>query len=240
MGHPFRHFDRRLPRQCAGKHVHRTIDEVASLAAVDSGGRGLAALYGDLADTILANVKDQREAAAEMVGILGFLASQGLSSLAGLGGAAYGGGVGGLAAKFAAEKLSEAAESLIRQADTNLKKIPENDIEALRAEFKTMVRHSLHDMMVTALWSDPGSGSYSRRRTSQSAGGVTAPINTNGPGGALLIPSPEDQPAHKLFFDWLERGGGRELHAKAGEALEESKILTHFESAVADHLFKRA
>ena len=147
--------------------------------------------------------------------------------------------MGGLAAKFAAEKLSEAAESLIRQADTKLKKIPENDIEALRAEFKTMVRRSLHDMMVTALWSDPRIRDRILAGEPPNLPAVLLPP-TMGPGGVLLIPSPEDQPAHKLFFDWLERGGGRELHAKAGEALEESKILTHFESAVADHLFKRA
>jgi hypothetical protein len=236
--------------QFASAKVNQTIDDVASSPSVRSGAQGVGTLYGNLADAILANVKDQREAAAEMVGILGFLASQGFSSLATLGGAAIGGGVGALAAKFAAGELAKGSESLIRQADTRLKGIEKNDIEALRAEFKRMVRQNLHDMMVAALWTDPRIRArlFAGEPPNLPAGSMPPTTTPEGQmidpplvgDGGIRVPGPDDQPAHKLFFDWLERGEGRGLQTLADEALEESRILEEFETTVADHLFKRA
>lgn len=114
-----------------------------------------------------------------------------------------------------------------------------------------MVTNSMRNMMASALWADDGIRARllagdppdispgSAPPTSAPDGRLIHPPLEASP-GVLRVPDAKDQPAHDVFFNWLEHGGGRELSGLARNALSQSGIIDQFNGTVVNALFGRA
>lgn len=180
----------------------------ASLAAEQEGDtRELRDFYFAVADGLRANVNDGRDAAAELAGMLRLLSQQSRET------ALSTEEIDILAAgtAYATGEHSAAAAKAVGDA---------------RAHFSDAYDDSfnrLEDVLSIALWADPavrtrllaGEPSESRPPATppptEAEGGERIDPPLLDAQGVLRVPDVDDQPAHDVYFNWLERGGGREL-----------------------------
>lgn len=142
-----------------------------------------------------------------------------------------------------AAALSKSAVDLIDVADDYAMGDSAKDAERSVAKVDetalvSLSKDSLDHAMVVALWSEERIRSYllagsigrspATPPPAQSTDGRTVEPPLETPEGVLRIPDVEDQPAHDLFFNWIERGGGVELIALARACVRDSGVGPRF------------
>jgi hypothetical protein len=177
---------------------------VSGLGAVPQGGgtgRRVGTFYKQLVTAVFANVKNRRNAAAEVAGTM------------------Y---------SFVAQGPDKPADPFIRYAR---ERISDGDEGEVTTQLSSMISGAMANLVAIAFWADD------RLRSGLLAGdppvppAVPPPVTTpplEDPPGRLHIPSPDQQPAHDLFWNWYEHGGGQALATAATAARERSGIPKQF------------
>jgi hypothetical protein len=226
----------------AGHPEMRLRDILAGLSAVPGvadTGKQLAEFYGVMATQVAANYKDQREAAAEIAGVMGFFVSRMLGGAATAVGTVVGGGVGGIVVAVGADELSDMAGSFINDAQQRLPQT--KDAKALKDAFMNIVTDQMEQMTAVSLWAD------GRIRERLLAGDppvppagplpITDPPLENSP-GTLRIPASDEEPARSLFFRWFEHEGGVGLKMAAEAVVQNSGMLASFDHEILEGMFR--
>jgi hypothetical protein len=193
-----------------------------------------------MAVALRVNVKDSKERAAEMAGVLNFIASRGIdAAAAGIGAAT--GGVATLPAEFAAHQVKELAEDHIQGFARKFAGVERGEV--LRNTFVAEMKTTLISTMAVSLWGEE------RIRTHLLAQKDFRPPPSTYAGGSQIVPPLEDSPgrlhvpppstpAYHAFHTWLAREGGTALKTLATECLHESTVYEAFESTIVEALFK--
>jgi hypothetical protein len=177
---------------------------VIGLGAVPEGGgtgRRVGRFYEQLVTAVFANVKNRRNASAEVAGSM------------------Y---------SFIAQGPDKPVDPFVRYAR---ERIPDGDEGEVTTQLSSLISAAMADLVAIAFWADD------RLRSGLLAGdppvspAVPPPVTTpplEDPPGRLHIPSPDQQPAHDLFWNWYEHGGGQPLATAAMAAIERSGIAERF------------
>jgi hypothetical protein len=185
----------------------------------------LEVLYGSLIRGLRANIKQSHDAAAELSGVLGFLDEQAAQPVSGRSELAAAG------ERYVREPLGRQVRSSIKQKNADAAKF-KADANFLKNE----IRNHLEDMLAVLLWAEvrvrsrlvtgpfpPGAVPGSPPPTEADGKPINPPLET--PEHVLLVPDDSEPGArHKAFFDWLERGGGSELHAATLGVLQHTDL----------------
>jgi hypothetical protein len=185
-----------------GTRLGNALGAVATSALAADASPRMGDFYRQLVVAAFAESKDRRNVAAEIAGILGSFVSQG---------------------------PGKPADSFIRVARERL---PDGHEDEVNRELARLVRHGMEQLVAINLWADE------RVRAQLLAGDPPAPPATappaatpslEDPPGRLHIPGPHQQPAHSIFFNWYEHGGGLPLATAAEAATLSSRILDRFQ-----------
>ena len=185
-------------------------------------------------------VKRSEDAAAELSGVLSFLDEEATQP---------GFGPGELAAageRYVRDDLRKRVQAVIEHRKT---KDREKFQEGANFLMEDEIEPHLRDMLAVVPRAEgrirskilsgpvlPGESPGSPPPTTTPDGQAIEP--PLGGDGVLRIPRPDEQPAHKLFFDWLERGGGRQLHGAALVVLSRSELEARFND-LAERVYAR-
>jgi hypothetical protein len=206
---------------------------------VSTAGRELGEFYGELANAIATNVKDAREAAAEVAGVMSFFISDILGKGAAFAGAIAGGGVAGLALRAGVDRLSKEAESYIRAAQ---ERIPAtNDLVEMKNEFMEVVKDQMEQMVAVSLWADARIRARLMAMPPPDRAGAPPPPTQpplEDPPGTLRIPPPGEEPNRSIFFRWYEFDGGLALKSRTEGIVQSSGMLQAFHDRILEGLFR--
>jgi hypothetical protein len=241
---------RRAGAELAQDPQKRVGDVIASnsrFGEVEGPGARLGAFYGELGNTIMANVDDTKKAVAEAAGILSFFVSKLAGQAAGVVGVAVGGGIGGIVAAYGADQLGKATEAYIRNAETEL--ATAKDANELKAMFMGMVITTMEQTTAVSLWADDSIRASLLAGGLEHKGAKPPPVKYDGksinppledPPGHLRIPAPDDHPAYEAFNAWFEGPDAGPLKAAAAAALQNSGMREAFDETLLEGLFKKA
>jgi hypothetical protein len=183
------------------KSLTRALAGLGAVPQVGGTGRRIGTFYEQLVTAAFANVEDRRTAAAEVAGTMN---------------------------SFVAQGPGKQVDHFIEDARERL---PHGDRREVTLALSEMISRAMGELVAVAFWANE------RVRSRLLAGDhplppVVAPPATTppleDPPGKLLIPSPDQQPAHTAFLDWYERGGGEPLANAARFAIEKSGIPEWF------------
>jgi len=182
----------------------RLTSVLAGLGAVPQAGgtgRRIGSFYKELVTATFANVKDRRNAAAEVAGTMNSFIAQGPGKPVG---------------------------PFIREARERL---PDGDGREVSLALSEMISKAMEELVAIAFWADGRVKSRLLAGDPPIPPATSPPKTTpplEDPPGTLHIPSPDQQPAHSLFLNWYEQGDGRPLATAARFAVEKSGIPEQF------------
>lgn len=188
-----------------GLHPALTLGQVlgglGAVPAAGGTGREVGDFYRTLVRAVFANVKDRREAAAEVAGIMQSFVSQG---------------------------AGKDAEPFIRTAR---EKLPASgNPDEVTREFVSMATTIMEEIAALSLWADDRVRAklLAGDPTSPAASPPATDPPLESPSGRLHIPHVDVQPAHDMFFQWYEHEGGLPLANAAKTAVLKSGIPRSF------------
>jgi hypothetical protein len=225
-----------------GRGLGPEVTAASELAPVRDGLDRIRPLYEALANALRAAITRSEDAAAELSGALSFLDEEAIQPESNRTDLAAAG------ERYIRGDLSNRVEAAIeRRKTTDSEGFKEGATFLIEEE----IEHHLQDMLAAVLWAEnsirskivagpvvPGEASGSPPPTTTPEGyAIEPPLEAAD--GALRIPDQDEQPAHKLFFDWLERGGGAQLHGAVLVVLSDTKLRSDFRN-LAERIYAKA
>jgi hypothetical protein len=183
----------------------RTLGQaLAGLSAVPAGvgtGEQVGRFYRQLVTAAFANVKDRRNAAAEVAGIMQSFVSQG---------------------------PGKPADPFIGSARASLST---GNVDKVTGEFVSMATTTMEEIAALSLWADDRVRVKLLAGNPPTPPATSPPATDpplEDPPGRLHIPGVDVQPAHDMFFNWYEHEGGLPLGTAAKSAVLKSGISRSF------------
>ena len=180
------------------------IPEVAGRDEFEASGKDLGELLGQVAVALREQVKDAKERAAQMAGMLTFVVSQGVDALAKKSGL-------GVVAAFGADRVKDMAEDHIKALTEWFANVKGK--QALENQFLKRVQNGLQDVMAAALWADPRV-----RERLLATPGFTPPNPEFLDADGNLRPPPPETKAYGTYRNWLQKPVDKEGEGLLGQA----------------------
>jgi hypothetical protein len=184
------------------KRLGTALNAVTTSEVAADASQRMGDFYRQLVMAAFAQSRNRREVAAEVAGILGSFVSQG---------------------------PGQPAESFIQATREEL---PDRDDDEVNRELARLVAHRMEELVAISLWADDRVKSEllaGDPPTPPATAPPTATPSLEDPPGRLHVPGPHQQPAHSLFFNWYEHGGGLPLATAAKAATQFSRIVDTFQ-----------
>ena len=218
-----------------------TVEDASEELLIRDEATDLRVLYGSLVRGLRANIKQPEAAAAELSGVLSVLDDEATRPHTG------GGNLAAAGEHYVRDDLRiQVQGSIDRRKTKDREKFKKGATFLMEDE----IEDHLMNMLAVVLWAEgrirskilsgpvlPGERPGSPPPTNTPEGQVIEP-SLGGADGALRIPGPDEQPAHKLFFDWLERGGGVQLLGATSVVLSRTGLEESFRD-LAERVYAR-
>lgn len=179
------------------KRVHRILGRLGEADAVAAPARRVGEFYRQLVIAEFTAVKSQRDAAAEVAGVLKSFVSQG------------------------PDKPADAFISNVRS------RLPDPKNSDLKVEVLDIVADRAEELVALSLWANDQVRAELLAGDPPDPPATPPPATSpplEDPPGRLRIPSTDEQPAHDMFYNWYEHQGGLPLKAAARGAVRVSGL----------------